>query len=233
MLAHTHAAVYAYFSLLNLQTKLYSFNFKAEHQSLEHFVEFKKTFKYFNFDETKFGRITNQEIEKIAKGENTELLEKITKNLNDERQKDHQILYEVERISELNNEKEQDLAINDLHNKFGLIAINQLSCSFIENKDYQKSIDILLPKLNDKDPNLAFYYDTLSVAYYNLENYSVALDFSNLSINLDSNKDGVSIFLKNKTNPWILIDNQNGTKNKITNNINKEPIRGFNIYRHV
>ena len=114
-----------------------------------------------------------------------------------------------------------------------MIAINQLSCSFIENKDYQKSIDILLPKLDDKDPNLAFYYDTLSVAYYNLENYSVALDFSNLSINLDSNKDGVSIFLKNKTNPWILIDNQNGTKNKITNNINKEPIRGFYIYRHV
>ena len=34
------------------------------------------------------------------------------------------------------------------------------------------------------------------------------------NIKADSNKDGVSIFLKNKTNPWILIDNQNGTKNK-------------------
>ena len=205
LLAHTHAAVYAYFSLLNLQTKLYSFNFKAEHQSLERFVEFKKTFKYFNFDETKLGRIANQEIEKIAKGENTELLEKITKNLNDERQKDHQILYEVERISELNNEKEQDLAINDLHNKFGLIAINQLSCSFIENKDYQKSIDILLPKLNDKDPNLAFYYDTLSVAYYNLEDYSVALDFSNLSINLDSNNKKISEHYYNRARIYLKI----------------------------
>ena len=53
------------------------------------------------------------------------------------------------------------------------------------------------------------------------------------NINADSNKDGVSIFLNNKTNPWILIDNQNGKNNKITNNINKEPIKGFYIYRHV
>ena len=50
-------------------------------------------------------------------------------------------------------------------------------------------------------------------------------------INADSNKNGVSIFLKNKANSWILIENENGTNNKITNNINKEPIKGFYIYK--
>jgi|TARA_B110000902_G_scaffold22470_1_gene25070 hypothetical protein len=50
-------------------------------------------------------------------------------------------------------------------------------------------------------------------------------------INADSNKYGVSIFLKNKANPWILIENENGTNNKITNNVNKEPIGGFYIYK--
>ena len=37
--------------------------------------------------------------------------------------------------------------------------------------------------------------------------------------------------LKNKANSWILIENENGTKNKITNNKNKEPITGFYIYK--
>lgn len=77
MLAHTHAAVYAYFSLLNIRTKLYS--------SESIIVEFKKTFKYFNFNETKLRRTMRQEIEKIARGENPELLDKINKKLSDER----------------------------------------------------------------------------------------------------------------------------------------------------
>lgn len=50
-------------------------------------------------------------------------------------------------------------------------------------------------------------------------------------INADSKKEGVIIFLKNKNNPWILIQNENGLKNKITNNLTEEPIQGFYIYK--
>ena len=63
----------------------------------------------------------------------------------------------------------------------------------------------MLPKLDDKDPNLAFYYDTLSVAYYNLEDYSVALDFSNLSINLDSNNKKISEHYYNRARIYLKI----------------------------
>ena len=50
-------------------------------------------------------------------------------------------------------------------------------------------------------------------------------------INADSKKEGVIIFLKNKNNPWILIQNENGLKNKITNNLTEEPIQGFYMYK--
>ena len=50
-------------------------------------------------------------------------------------------------------------------------------------------------------------------------------------INSDSKKEGVIAFLKNKNNPWILIQNENGVKNKITNNLKEEPIQGFYMYK--
>ena len=178
LLAHTHAAIYAYHALLKIKTKSYSLG-----------VEFKKTFKYFNYGESKVGR----EIEKAIKGENPEIKELITQTINDKRQKELQVLDEVDRVFELKNEKEQDLAINDLYNKFGLIAINQLSYYFIENEDFQKSIDILLPKLDDKDPYYTACLDTLCVAYYSLADYTVALHYSNLSIDLDFTLTGKNI----------------------------------------
>lgn len=51
LLAHTHAAVYAYFSLLMLKTKLYSL--KSNSFELE---RFKRLFKYFNLSESIYGR---------------------------------------------------------------------------------------------------------------------------------------------------------------------------------
>ena len=50
-------------------------------------------------------------------------------------------------------------------------------------------------------------------------------------INADSTKEGVIMFLQNKNNPWILIQNENGVKNKITNNLKGEPIQGFYMYK--
>lgn len=77
LLAHTHAAVYAYFSVLNINTKLYS------SESIN--IGFKNTFKFFNFDESKLGRKTRQLLKEIAKGENPELLYKIKKELSNQR----------------------------------------------------------------------------------------------------------------------------------------------------
>ncbi len=50
-------------------------------------------------------------------------------------------------------------------------------------------------------------------------------------INADSTKEGVIMFLQNKNNPWILIQNENGVKNKITNNPAEEPIQGLYMYK--
>ena len=50
-------------------------------------------------------------------------------------------------------------------------------------------------------------------------------------IHSDTTKDGVKEFLKNKENPWLLIENKNGYKNLVTNHINKKPIKGFYMYR--
>jgi len=51
-------------------------------------------------------------------------------------------------------------------------------------------------------------------------------------INADTNKEGVGTFLKNKEkNKWSLIENENGRVNKVTNDPNKEPIKGLYIYK--
>jgi len=58
----------------------------------------------------------------------------------------------------------------------------------------------------------------------------INLGSKNYVINADTNKEGVVEFLKNKEHPWILIENENGIQNKITNNENKSPIKGFYMY---
>ena len=49
-------------------------------------------------------------------------------------------------------------------------------------------------------------------------------------INSDTTKEGVEEFLENRKNTWCLINNENGVKNKITNDSFKNPIRGFYMY---
>ena len=48
-------------------------------------------------------------------------------------------------------------------------------------------------------------------------------------INADTNKAGVKEFLKNKNEPWRLIENRNGNLNKITNSDSDIP--GFYMYQ--
>ena len=52
-------------------------------------------------------------------------------------------------------------------------------------------------------------------------------------LNADTNKEGVGSFLKNKekNNKWSLIENENGRVNKVTNDPNKDPIKGLYIYK--
>jgi hypothetical protein len=59
----------------------------------------------------------------------------------------------------------------------------------------------------------------------------INLGSNNYVINADTNKEGVAEFLKNKEHPLILIENENGIQNKITNNENKSPIKGFYMYK--
>ena len=51
----------------------------------------------------------------------------------------------------------------------------------------------MLPKLDDKDPYYTACLDTLCVAYYSLADYTVALHYSNLSIDLDFTLTGKNI----------------------------------------
>jgi hypothetical protein len=59
----------------------------------------------------------------------------------------------------------------------------------------------------------------------------INLGSNNYVINADTNKEGVVEFLKNKQHPWILIENENGIQNKITNNEDNSPIKGFYMYK--
>ena len=61
----------------------------------------------------------------------------------------------------------------------------------------------------------------------------IKLESNLYHINADTNKEGVGSFLKNKekTNKWSLIENENGRVNKVTNDPNKDPIKGLYIYK--
>ena len=59
----------------------------------------------------------------------------------------------------------------------------------------------------------------------------IKIGSSSYYINADTNKTGVEVFLKNKTNPWNLISNRDAKKNKITNDSNHDPIEGFYMYK--
>jgi len=50
-------------------------------------------------------------------------------------------------------------------------------------------------------------------------------------INADTTKQGIQTFLSNKNNLWKVIENENGIKNKITNELNEKPIKGFYMYK--
>ncbi len=52
-------------------------------------------------------------------------------------------------------------------------------------------------------------------------------------INADSSKIGVKEFLSNKGNPWKIIENENGKKNKVTNRLDDEPIPYFYMYKEI
>ena len=45
-------------------------------------------------------------------------------------------------------------------------------------------------------------------------------------INADTKKDSVKTFLKNKVNPWHVVSESN----RVTNDLNKTPIKGLYIY---
>jgi hypothetical protein len=56
---------------------------------------------------------------------------------------------------------------------------------------------------------------------------------SSYYINADSSRIGVREFLLNKGNPWKIIVNENGKKNKVTNRLDEEPIPHFYIYKEI
>ena len=64
----------------------------------------------------------------------------------------------------------------------------------------------------------------------NTTRIKVKIGSKDYKINSDTTKEGVEEFLENKLNPWCLINNENGVKNKITNDLSENPIRGFYMY---
>lgn len=54
---------------------------------------------------------------------------------------------------------------------------------------------------------------------------------SSYYINADTKKIGVNQFLLNKDNPWKIIFNENGVKNKVTNGLDENPISYFYMYK--
>jgi len=59
----------------------------------------------------------------------------------------------------------------------------------------------------------------------------IVLDSNMYYLNADTNKDGVAEFLKNKENNWVVIRNENGIPNKVTNRLDESPIKGFYFYK--
>jgi hypothetical protein len=50
-------------------------------------------------------------------------------------------------------------------------------------------------------------------------------------IDADTTREGVSNFLENRKNDWSIIDSLRGNRNKVTNNIDQKPIKGFYMYK--
>ncbi len=61
----------------------------------------------------------------------------------------------------------------------------------------------------------------------------IQIGSSSYYINADSSKIGVKEFLSNKGNPWKIIANENGKKNKVTNRLDDEPIPYFYMYKEI
>ena len=64
----------------------------------------------------------------------------------------------------------------------------------------------------------------------NTTRIKVKIGSKEYKINSDTTKEGVEEFLENNENNWSLINNENGVKNKITNDLYENPIRGFYMY---
>ena len=62
---------------------------------------------------------------------------------------------------------------------------------------------------------------------------NITLGGNSYYLNADTKKTGVTTFLQNKDNHWNLILNDDGIRNKISNNITKKPIKGFYLYKKV
>ena len=64
----------------------------------------------------------------------------------------------------------------------------------------------------------------------NTTRIKVKIGSKDYKINSDTTKDGVEEFLENRKNTWCIINNENGVKNKITNDLSENSIRGFYMY---
>lgn len=74
--------------------------------------------------------------------------------------------------------------------------------------------------------NLDLYNKYVKIIKLNLANNSYY-------INADTTREGVLMFLENKKSDWIIIENNRGRVNKVTNTTNKEAIKGFYMYREI
>ena len=62
---------------------------------------------------------------------------------------------------------------------------------------------------------------------------NIQIGSSTYYINADSKKAGVEKFLENKGNPWKIIYNERGKRNRVTNNTDEEAIPHFYMYKKI
>lgn len=116
--------------------------------------------------------------------------------------------------------------MQEIINEYLTIDQNHINHCNIQNKDLLYDILKWWKKLSQSDTigNLHEINGNTALIKINLRSNKYV-------INADSNKEGVAEFLNNKNNPWCLIENDNGIKNKITNSETKSPIKGFYMYK--
>lgn len=73
----------------------------------------------------------------------------------------------------------------------------------------------------------------LSIMSKNKQLILLQIGLSAYYINADTRISGVQEFLLNQNNPWKLIVNNRGVKNKVTNRIDDEPIPYFYMYKKI